>query len=133
MNAKKLLKETEGKFQELGEDVKTAGRAVWMAGLGAFAEADQQGRSLFEDLVSKGRKVQEERKESLNELFAEPRRRAKKVGEWATGTARESMDSVTQRSTELLQRLGVPTYEDIRTLNEKVAELNQKVEALHSR
>ena len=104
-----------------------------MAGVGAFAEADEQGRSLFDDLVAKGRKVQDRRKKDLDHLLSGPRKRVQRVGEWASGTVRETVDGVSRRSTEFLQRLGVPTYEDIRTLNQRVAELNKKVESLSGR
>ncbi len=133
MNTQQLLKNTEDKIERLSDEAKTAGHSVLMAGLGVFAEADEQGRSLFRDLVLKGREVQSEQKDFLEDTFGDSRQRVRRVAEWASGTLRESVDGIHQRSTEFLQRLGVPTYEDVRTLNQRVSELNEKVEALASR
>jgi poly(hydroxyalkanoate) granule-associated protein len=119
--------------EKLSREARVAGRKVWLAGLGAYAEAEEQGRSLFEELVDKGRTVQKKQQQFLDETFGGSRRRVKAVTEWFTGTFDLVVDRASGLATETLQRFGVPTYEDIRTLNERVAELNKKVETLGSR
>ncbi len=131
--SKKKVDEMEQTVEKLGGELKEAGRSVWLAGLGAFAEAEEQGKSLFETLVARGRTVQKEQQAMFEETFGDAGRRARRVGEWMTGTFEDMVDAAAKRATETLQRFGVPTYEDIRTLNERVAELNEKVESLSAR
>jgi len=119
--------------EELGREAKDAGRKVWLAGLGAFAEVEEQGRTLFGELVDKGRAFQSRQQGLLDETLGDSRRRAKAVTEWFTGTVDLVVDRASGLTTETLQRFGIPTYDDIRTLNERVAELNKKVESLGSR
>jgi hypothetical protein len=56
---------------KLGQDLLTAGRNLWLAGLGAVAgvvDADRQSRARFEqvvdELVEKGRPVEERRRQN---------------------------------------------------------------------
>lgn len=126
----KRAEELKNDVTRIGNEVKDAGRSVWLAGLGAFSEAESQGRAFFDNLVEKGRKTQDARKKDLEEALSGTNRRIRRVGEWFTGTAEQAVDRVSGITNETLQRFGVPTYEDIRTLNERVAELNRKVEAL---
>ncbi len=122
--------ETLGKFRG---DLAETGRNVFHAGLGAAAEAEEKSRSLFDGFVQRGRILQEERKKQYGEKIEVTRRRVRRVTEWARGTADQTLDRAGQMATETLQRFGVPTYEDIRILNLRVAELNEKVEALISK
>ena len=126
----KRAEELKNDVTRIGNEVKDAGRSVWLAGLGAFSEAESQGRAFFDSLVEKGRKTQDARKKDLEDALSGTNKRIRRVGEWFTGTAEQAVDRVSGLTNETLQRFGVPTYEDIRTLNERVAELNRKVEAL---
>jgi len=127
---KKQTKELKNEMEKVGEEAKVASRKVWLAGLGAFSEMESQGKAAFDELVEKGRGVQDRQKKALEETFGNTGRRARKVADWFTGTAEQAVDRVSGLTTETLQRFGIPTYEDIRTLNERVAELNRKVESL---
>ncbi len=41
------------------EDLKTSLETVWLAGLGALAQAEKQGGKLFKTLVKQGKKYEE--------------------------------------------------------------------------
>ncbi|MEM9293908.1 MAG: phasin family protein [Acidobacteriota bacterium] len=120
------------RLERLGGDLSSLGRKVWLAGLGAVAEAEEQGRGAFERLVDRGETFRAERKQSLQETLSSTRENSRKVREWATGTVEQGVKSATQATNETLQRFGVPTYDDIQTLNERIEQLNRKVDALGS-
>ncbi|MEM1206252.1 MAG: phasin family protein [Acidobacteriota bacterium] len=98
-------------------EVKEAGRSAWLVGLGAFGTVEDQGRTLFTDLVDRGRKVGDD------DLLARPwnmaRQRAERLG-----------DEVEQRMTGALHRLGIPARDDVQELTRRVQQLTAKVEGL---
>ncbi len=132
---KKILdtQKAEERLEQLREDLVETSRNVLHAGLGAAAEAEESSRSLYTRLVDRGRTFQNERKQRFEESLSGPRQRVRAVSQWASATADENLGRVGKVATETLQRFGLPTYEDIRVLNSRVAELNEKVETLVSK
>ncbi|MCH9650032.1 MAG: phasin family protein [Deltaproteobacteria bacterium] len=132
---KKILdtQKAEERLEQLRDDLVETSRNVLHAGLGAAAEADESSRGLYARLVDRGRTFQNDRKERLDERLSGTRRRVRAVSQWVSATADQGLGRAGKVTTETLQRFGIPTYEDIRVLNSRVAELNKKVEALVSK
>ena len=104
------------------DEVVKTGRNIYLAGLGAMATAEQEARQFFDKMVDKGAQV-EKREESLVDQATQT---VRKVGEQVEKTFQETVSTT-------LNRAGIPTRDEIRTLTERVEELNTKVEKLAAR
>jgi poly(hydroxyalkanoate) granule-associated protein len=105
--------------KKLQDDVKDSAHRIWLAGLGALAAAEEEGSKLFARLVERGKGFEAAGKEQ----FAKTKKKAEKVYEDVTET-------VDDKVTAALHRLGVPTRDEIKRLTQKVEELTAKVEQL---
>ncbi|HTS52341.1 MAG TPA: phasin family protein [Burkholderiales bacterium] len=116
------LKETadDGKIAQY---VMNSAHQIWLAGLGAFAKAQAEGTKLFESLVKEGEAVQARAGKAANAQFAQMSKSAS--GAW------DKLEQVfEERVSRSLNRLGVPTYNDIQALTKHVNELNASVQQL---
>lgn len=105
--------------KKIQDEVKDSAHRIWLAGLGALAAAEEEGSKLFSRLVERGKGFEADGKEQ----FAKAKKKAEKVYEDVTET-------VDDKVTAALHRLGVPTREEIKRLTKKVEELTAKVEQL---
>ena len=112
------LKELAGKATEnqLVTMINESANQIWLAGLGAFSKAQQEGAKMFESLVAEGEKVQERTRVAADERLTELRERAN--GTW------DKLEKVFEdRVARALHTLNVPSRHDIDTLSERVHEL----------
>jgi poly(hydroxyalkanoate) granule-associated protein len=113
---KELAKETTE--NQLAVRVRESATQIWLAGLGAFSKAQQEGAKMFEALVAEGEKVQERTKVATDERLAEVR--AKASGTW------DKLEQVFEdRVARALNSLSVPSRKDIDVLSQRVAELTE--------
>jgi poly(hydroxyalkanoate) granule-associated protein len=113
---KELAKETTE--NQLAVKVRESATQIWLAGLGAFSKAQQEGAKVFEALVAEGEKVQERTKVATDERLAEVR--AKASGTW------DKLEQVFEdRVARALNSLSVPSRKDIDVLSQRVAELTE--------
>ena len=125
--------ETTGQEKKLQDDLRESAHRIWLAGLGALAAAEEEGSKMFSRLVDRGRDVEVRGKGDVKEQVD----RAKAQMDQARVKVGETVDSwsgkLDEAVTSALHRLGVPTREEIRTLTQRVEELNAKVEMLKPR
>jgi poly(hydroxyalkanoate) granule-associated protein len=121
----KKLKELAGGATEnqLAATIRDSAQQIWLAGLGAFVKAQQEGSKVFEALVKEGEAVQAKTRKVAEEKVVE-----------LTGKATGTWDKLEQvfedRVARALHSLGVPTKQDIQTLSKRVAELTEVVQKL---
>ena len=129
-----ILKGTIAKQQEVVGQVRANARDVWLAGLGAFAAVQKEGNKVLTTTQTESVKV-------FNALVKQGKdieTRAKKVAVKQAGIvgdkttqAIDKLEQVFQdRVSRSLNRLGVPTTEDVRGLTRRVEELTKNVQAL---
>jgi len=107
---------TEAPESQLAQTIKDSANQIWLAGLGAFAKAQQEGAKMFEALVVEGERFQERTKGVADERVADLR--AKASGTW------DKLEQVFEdRVARALHSLSVPSRKDIDTLSHRVAEL----------
>ena len=107
----KRLKElaAETRVSQLAVKIRDSANQIWLAGLGAFSKAQQEGVEMFEALVAEGEKVQEERLAEMREKVTGTWDKLEKVFDDRVGGA--------------LHALNIPTRKDIDVLSKRVHEL----------
>ena len=103
---------------QLTAKVRELANQIWLAGLGAFAKAQQEGVKMFETLVAEGERFQERTKTVADERIAEMRTKA-------TGTWDKLEQVFEERVARALHSLSVPSRKDVDVLSRRVAELTE--------
>jgi poly(hydroxyalkanoate) granule-associated protein len=105
------------------EKLKSAGRSLWLAGLGAVAEVEESGRDLFDHLVERGRPFEEKQRQALE-----------KAGDKTQETVRELstlvQDTVEFETKGVLKKLGLLTRDDVKILSARLDTLSRKLDEL---
>jgi poly(hydroxyalkanoate) granule-associated protein len=121
----------------LAETVRESAQQIWLAGLGAFSKAQEEGVKVFEALVKEGKGLEARTRKMTESRVNEMTGQMNKAAKSATNKANAAWDKLEQvfedRVARALNRLGVPTNNDIQTLTKKVAELNVAVNALRAK
>jgi poly(hydroxyalkanoate) granule-associated protein len=104
---------------------------VWLAGLGALAQAQAQGTKAFEALVSDGlafqRKSQEQAQQRLQEATARLTNLAQDFGQQATVRVDKLEHVFEERVAKALHRLGMPTLQDMQVLQARIHALEEQL------
>ena len=100
---------------------------IWLAGLGAFAKAQEEGSRAFEQLISEGselerqtRKYTKEKLGSLRETMTETTRRLQRSGQNSYEQLQRVVD---ERIGEAIDRLSLPSSEEFRLLADQISRL----------
>lgn len=120
--------------ERLAETVKESAQQIWLAGLGAFSKAQEEGGRVFEALVKEGvglqRKTQSVAEGRLSEASSRMTSMAGELSAKAAGQWDKLEGIFEERVSRALKKLGVPTSRDIDALVARVEELNRTVAAL---
>lgn len=121
----KKLKVLAGNLTEnqLALTVKDSAQQIWLAGLGAFAKAQQEGSKVFDALVKEGETIQARTRQMTDEKVAAV------AGKAAIAWDRLEL-AFENRVARALGSLGVPSKKDIDKLSKRVVELTAIVEQL---
>ena len=115
----------------MSDNVKEQAQQIWLAGLGAFAKAQQDGTKAFEKLVSDGismqRKAQSTAEEKLAEATHKATQAAHTFSERATGQWGKLEGIFEERVARALHSLGVPSAAEIQALHDRVASLEARL------
>lgn len=124
----KKLKELAGEEHEAGlaGTVRESAHNIWLAGLGAFVKAQEEGGKLFETLVKEGEVVQQRARKSADEKIAE-------INATASGTWEKLEQVFEDRVARALRSLGVPTSKEVERLSAHVSELTKAVDKLNDK
>jgi poly(hydroxyalkanoate) granule-associated protein len=139
---KKVTKKTATKATSQAHAAGQTTQDIWLAGLGAFALAQDEGSKivgegakLFEKLVREGSKVQAVGKkmaeETVEDVKDDVSARVGKVKKGAQANWDRLEKVFEQRVAKALARLGVPTSDEIDRLSAHVAKLNEQVAKLN--
>ena len=121
---------------QFAESVKESAQQIWLAGLGAFAKAQEEGSKMFDTLVKEGaslqRKTQSTAGEKLSEAAARMSTMANELSARATGQWDKLEGIVEDRVARALGKLGVPSAREIEELTARVEELTRLVAQMNS-
>ena len=117
----------------LSDSVKEQAQQIWLAGLGAFAKAQEDGTKAFEKLVSDGitmqRKVSATAEEKLAEATQKATQAAHTLSERATGQWGKLEGIFEERVSKAMQSLGLPSAAEMKALHDRVAALEAQLAA----
>lgn len=122
------MKKSTKKTALMKPAVVESAQQIWLAGLGAFAMAGEEGKDLFAQLIRRGADVQKTGRARVEKLVKTAGRRA---GDWRedaralVGRARFPLD---KGVTKAMHRLGIPTRGEILELTKRVEALTRAVQ-----
>ncbi|APJ15411.1 TPA: phasin family protein [Aeromonas hydrophila] len=108
---------------QLTSTIKESTQQIWLAGLGAYAKAQEEGGKIFEALVQEGEALQTRTRQSADEKIAAMT--DKTAGTW--GRLEQVFE---ERVARAVASLGIPTRKDIDKLSKRMAELTEVVQQL---
>jgi poly(hydroxyalkanoate) granule-associated protein len=140
MTVKKTLKKKAGvkktsaksatKKANVAENIMGSANEIWLAGLGAFAKAQNEGKKIFNKLVDEGKGVEKVIKKSSESATKEVISTVSKV----KGKATQSWDKLENifetRVEKAIKKLDIPSSEEISALLDKVESLAKEVSKL---
>lgn len=130
----KSKQEQKREGSQLAAAIRDSAQQIWLAGLGAFAKAQEEGSKVFEALVKEGTSLHRRTRSVTEEKLGEVSGRVGKVATDLSKQASGSWDRLEQvfesRVERALSRLGVPTAKEIEALTRRVDALNKSVQAL---
>ncbi|HUR89874.1 MAG TPA: phasin family protein [Ramlibacter sp.] len=116
---------------QLAGTVKESASQIWLAGLGAFSKAQEEGGKVFEALVKEGTTLQRKTQAAAEEKITEATSRMATMASGITTKASGQWDKLEnifeERVSVALKKLGVPTHKDIDALVARIDELNRNV------
>lgn len=110
---------------QLAGAVKASAQQIWLAGMGAFAKAQEEGGKVFDALVKEGvtlqRKTQAVAEERLGDVTGKMSAMAGEVQNKA-GASWDKLESIFEsRTAKAMGKLGVPTAADLAALATRLA------------
>ncbi len=108
-------------------DFRKYTQQIWLAGLGAFSRAEEEGNKLFDSLVKVGEELESKTTEIADQTV-------EKVSEKAKDSVTDTKDKVEklldQSVNHSLNRIGLVTVKDIQHLESLILQLHSKVDFL---
>lgn len=146
MAKKTLKKKVQAKpaASKLSDSVMDSARDIWLAGLGAFAVAQQEGtklveegNKLFDKLVEEGSKLEKTTRSTAGNKVVDIRGDVENRVENVRQQASDNWDKLEKifedRVARVLGRMGVPTADDVNKLSARVQKLSKQVTELSAK
>jgi poly(hydroxyalkanoate) granule-associated protein len=130
----KAMAREAGSDGQLAAAIKDSAQQIWLAGLGAFSKAQEEGQKVFEALVKEGnslhKRTMKTTEDKVTDVTSKLGRVAGEFSKQANGTWDKLETVFEQRVERALSRLGVPSNKEIGTLTKRVEELTAHVNKL---
>jgi poly(hydroxyalkanoate) granule-associated protein len=128
--SKKSTRKAQPRAADFAGSAVESGQKIWLAGLGAYERAKQEGPKMFEVLVARGRALRGQAREAADQALKSMRAQADAAGAQAAGKWDKLEQVFEERVSKSLNKLGVLTGKDVDVLARQVAELNDSVRAM---
>ena len=109
--------------QQMSQRMKDSAQHIWLAGLGAFAKAQEEGTKVFENLVKEGSHLQQ----TTQQAQAKMTEAAEKMGQMASGQMDKLETIFEERVAKALKSMGLPSAEDLAALQARVEQLEKQL------
>ncbi|MEG0483346.1 MAG: phasin family protein [Acinetobacter sp.] len=123
-----LSPQQRSKFQKKSAlDFRKYTKQIWLAGLGAFSRAEEEGNKLFDSLVKVGEELELKTVEVTDQTVNKV---AEKTKESVTDTKDKVEKLIDQSVNHSLNRIGLVTAKDLQHLENLILQLHTKVDEL---
>jgi len=116
---------------DLANSVRDSAQQIWLAGMGAFAKAQAEGRQVFDALVKEGTTLQKKTQSAAEEKFGDVSSKMSSMAEDVTAKAGKQWDKLEsifeERTAKAMKKLGVPSSKDVEALMARIDALSAQV------
>jgi poly(hydroxyalkanoate) granule-associated protein len=130
-----LKKKIEADEAKTFSEVRLYARKIWLAGLGAYVKAGQEGADYVKELIKTGEQTEKKAKKIIDENVDAANSEIDSVkGDVikAKGRVEVQLDKIEsafdRRVASALNRIGIPSKHDVETLSAKLDELTALLE-----
>lgn len=113
--------------EQMADRVKESANQIWLAGLGAYSKAEEEGGKLFDTLVQDGEKLEAKTRAIVDKPLNVAKEKVETVRARATGSWEKVEKAFDLRVSKALHRLNIPTRADVEGLNQRIVELEQQL------
>ena len=117
---KKEKKSQSKRERDAFEKIEDSAHKIWLAGLGAFSKAEQEGEKLFKSLVKEGATVEEDYREHLVGSV-------KKAASTTASTIDLMEEMFEKRMSEVMARIHTPAAESMDAVAKQLGELRSSI------
>ena len=134
---KKLHKMSDAKKSspQLSSAVKDSAQQIWLAGLGAFSKAQEEGSKVFDALVKEGMSIQRKTQSVAEEKITEATSRMSDMANDIQSKAGNRWDKLEnifeERVAKALSKLGVPSAKEVNALAARVDHVEKTMMKMH--
>ena len=118
----------------LAGSVKDSAQQIWLAGMGAFSKAQEEGGKVFEALVKEGLSLQRKTQAVAEEKFGAVTGKMTSMAGDVQSKAGQHWDKLEtifeERTAKALNKLGVPSAKDVEALIKRIDALSAQVAKL---
>ncbi len=118
-------------------EIEKYSRQIWLAGLGAYSKVSKDGTKLFDGLVKDGEKAEKQAKSEVGKQVDvvkssvdNAKSKVEEVKDKALGKWSELEEAFDKRLNSAISRLGVPSRNEVKSLQAKVDTLTKQIEKL---
>ncbi|MFJ5298081.1 phasin family protein [Pseudomonas sp. NPDC088368] len=134
-----LKKKIEAEEAKTFSEVRLYARKIWLAGLGAYVKAGQEGAEYVKELIKTGEQTEKKAKKVIDEKIEAANSEIDSAKDDVTGEITKAKGRVEvqldkiesafdRRVAGALNRIGIPSKHDVETLSAKLDELTALLE-----
>jgi poly(hydroxyalkanoate) granule-associated protein len=113
-----------------GLDFRKYTQQIWLAGLGAFSRAEEEGTRLFDSLVKVGEELESKTTGIVDTTSGAVEEVREKVNERVTETRNKVEKALDESINQAIGRLGIATHREIGELTALIQHLTTKIDKL---
>jgi len=110
-------------YKKLQDELFESTRRIWLAGLGTLSVVEEESTEIFDQLIKKGRLVEEKGRQRMSKTKAEIESGTEELSE-------ELAEKLDRQVSGVLQKLGVPSRAQVQDLTQRVEQLSEQVDRL---
>ncbi|HEX4233215.1 MAG TPA: phasin family protein [Caldimonas sp.] len=115
----------------LASQVKDSAQQIWLAGMGAFAKAQAEGKQVFDALVKEGANLQKKTQSVAEERFGDVTSKMTSMADDVSAKAGKHWDRLEsifeERTAKAMKKLNVPSARDVEALKARIEELSAQI------
>jgi poly(hydroxyalkanoate) granule-associated protein len=120
----------EGQRRKSGLDFRKYTQQIWLAGLGAFSRAEEEGTRFFDSLVKVGEELESKTNGIVDTTSGAVEEVREKVNERVAGTRNKVEKALDDSISQAIGRLGIASHREIEELTALVHRLTIQLDTL---